>query len=92
MLHEAEELAEPTRAHLWNKGIEIQSNLCTVVSYETHCYIYNNVVNNNSQNTGNPNLLFVLKLVFSLQEKKSVCASDRWMTRSCREGHHKKSA
>ena len=39
MLHEAEELAEPTRAHLWNKGIEIQSNLCTVVSYETHCYI-----------------------------------------------------
>ena len=39
LLYEAEELAEPTRAHLWNKGSEIRSNLCTVVSYETHCYI-----------------------------------------------------
>lgn len=39
LLYEAEELAEPTRAHLWNRGSEIRSNLCTVVSYETHCYI-----------------------------------------------------
>ena len=70
MLHEAEELAEPTRAHLWNKGIEIQSNLCTVVSYETHCYIYNNVVNNNSQNTGKPNLLFRPKIGFFFTGKK----------------------
>ena len=32
LLYEAEELAEPTRAHLWNKGSEIRLNLCTVVS------------------------------------------------------------
>ena len=40
MLYKPEELVEPTHAHLWNKPFEIQLNLRSVVSYETHCYIY----------------------------------------------------
>ena len=40
VLYKPEELVEPTCAHLWNKGFEIQLNLHSVVSYETHCYTY----------------------------------------------------
>ena len=40
VLYKPEELVEPTCAHLWNKGLEIQLNLHSVVSYKTHCYTY----------------------------------------------------
>ena len=39
LFYKAEELAESTHTHQWNKGFEIQPDLCTVVSYLTHCHI-----------------------------------------------------
>ena len=40
LFYKAEELAESTHTHQWNKGFEIQPDLCTAVSYLTHCHIW----------------------------------------------------
>ena len=39
LFYKVEELAESTHTHQWNKGFEIQPDLCTAVSYLTHCHI-----------------------------------------------------
>ena len=39
LFYKAEELAESTHTHQWNKDFEIQPDLCTAISYLTHCHI-----------------------------------------------------